>query len=89
MGMNRDQVLSIVSQFVDEDTLAEIEDALPDPEEEQYQRCEDAEAARFEDAAHGYDLDSDHPVDPNTGVSIYDLDPGIEYNDAGEPKGYM
>jgi hypothetical protein len=45
-------------------------------------------AAAYEDAAHGYDFDDDHHYDPNTGMSEYDFDEGIEYNDAGEPKGY-
>jgi hypothetical protein len=50
---------------------------------------ENLDAAAFEDAAHGFDFDETHKTDPNTGMSEYDFDPGVEYNDAGEPKGYM
>lgn len=54
-------------------------------------KCEgaDLEAAAFESAAHGYDFDNDHKVDPYTRESEYDFDPGVSYNDAGEPRGYM
>jgi hypothetical protein len=47
------------------------------------QMCSQA-AAAFEDAAHGYD----DGYNPHTGMSEYDLDPGIKYNDGGEPEGY-
>jgi hypothetical protein len=36
--------------------------------------------------------DTDHDAEryyESVGMSEYDLDPGVQYNDAGEPKGWM
>ena len=45
--------------------------------------CELQDAARFEYHAHGDTSGLEgHP-------SEYDLDPGVRYNDGGEPIGYM
>ncbi len=49
-------------------------------------------AAAEEEAAHGFDFDEDagRCVNPNTGESVWDLEPHtVTYNDAGEPRGYM
>jgi len=68
--------------------LAAIREAFEDEAEAE---IESMAAAAFEDAAHGYDLDEEagRTYDPSTGISVYDLDPGISYNDAGEPRGFM
>ena len=73
----------------DPDEARRILDALDDEEREG--RAEAAAAARYEDAAHGYDLDEEtgHTFDPHTGESVYDFDPGPRRNDAGEWIGYM
>jgi hypothetical protein len=76
-GLDADAIAAAVEVF--EDTAADREEA----------RIESLAAAADEDAAHGYDFDADHKYDPHTGYSEYDFDPGVTYNDAGEPRGYM
>lgn len=91
--MTKTQVLSLLkSHGIEDETLKSISSDLDEMEEaEEHGRMEDQAAAAYEDAAHGYDFDEEagRTYDPNTGMSVYDLDPGIQYNDAGEPKGYM
>jgi hypothetical protein len=91
--MNKTDVLSLLkSHGIDGDKLKSISSDLDEMEEaEEYGRMEDQAAAAYEDAAHGYDFDEEagRTYDPNTGMSVYDFDPGIKYNDGGEPQGYM
>ena len=88
--MTKTQIIRILNEHLEPDVVAEIAEDIPSEEDEYEARCEDAAAAAFEDAAHGYDFDEEtgHTYDPNTGMSVYDFDPGIKYNDGGEPMGY-
>jgi len=88
--MNKQTALDIIKQYVDSADLNEISSAFDEAEQDDYYaECEDMEAAAFEEAAHGYDFDDDHKVNPYTGESEYDFNPGVRYNDGGEPIGYM
>jgi len=91
--MDKQTALDIIYQYVDIKDYEKIEakfNEIESDETDDYEsECEDKEAAMFEEAAHGYDFDDDHCVNPYTGESVYDFDPGVRYNDGGEPIGYM
>lgn len=76
-GIEHDKAQEIVSK--------EEENFYVNSQEELENEMDSKASIYYEDAVYGYDGD----FNPSTGMSDYDFNPGISYNDAGEPKGYM
>ena len=80
------RLLESIGTDTDAIDAGELDRAIADDEQ---QRIEDQAAQEAEWRAYGDDREMERGQAGQWGLSKYDLDPGVEYNDGGEPIGYM